>query len=124
MARIDALNGRCRLLDLLVQRRPVSDQLPEQPMPGAVPQQDPMAQAGEAGLEIPLGIETAEKQGVPGEQSGKGWEEMDQLSSIFSTDSSSSSSAFCGSRGDNVLPQQDTLARVVTVMRSPQSGQT
>ena len=72
MARIDALNGRCRLLDLLVQRRPVSDQLPEQPMPGAVPQQDPMAEAGDPGLKVPLGIEPAEEQCISREQGHEG----------------------------------------------------
>ena len=39
---------------------------------GAVPQQNPVAEGGDAGLQVPLGVEPAEEQGVSGEQGHKG----------------------------------------------------
>ena len=41
-------------------------------MLGTVPQQNPVAEGGDAGLQVPLGVEAAEEQGISGKQGREG----------------------------------------------------
>ena len=102
-------------------------------MLGAVPQQASVAYPGKADLKVPLGVEPAQHQRFPGEQShkadivvlGHGVVCGDKVVVFDLLDRQAVASlGLCGTVGASFLPQQVTPASAQEQIRFPQWGQT